>query len=260
MGLRHLVVPAVVVGFAGYVGAVTFARLQMPLTSQFRPTRTILSNNDGLRRLAITAPSPIYPAQSLANNVSGVVVAAVGIELSGKVRSVEIIESPDDATARAVQGAVRRWVFKAVSLPGPGNLITGNLVFYFHITDGRGVVSSPDELKAARGLSEKDTHEDSQAVDRVIDEAEFARLRGTTAPLVLDVRRRAVFDGSHRDGAVNIPLNELQARAAVELPRSRLIVLDCFAELQYTRRCQMAVHMLSSAGFSDVATLNRRGQ
>jgi len=69
-----------------------------------------------------------------------------------------------------------------------------------------------------------------------------------------------VYDKNHRNKTINIPLNELQTRTAVELPRSRLIVLDCFAELQYTRRCQMAVHVLTSAGFPDVAMLNRHGQ
>jgi hypothetical protein len=64
----------------------------------------------GLRQSATAAPMPEYPRESLAQKVSGVVVAAVLFGVHGKLTTIEILESPDAHTAAAVRGAVGRWI------------------------------------------------------------------------------------------------------------------------------------------------------
>jgi TonB family protein len=221
-----------------------------------RQSPSIRTNDQGLRQLAIKAPPPIYPASAVANNIMGVVVAAVTIDVQGKLKSVKIVESPDAATGRAVRDAVTQWVFRPLTVPSGANLIAGNMIFYFHRTGGRVVVSSAEEMQAIKSSTTEGT--DLQpTVHRLIDEAEFRRIRVTSVPVVLDIRSRPAHLESHRSGAVNIPIRELQTRGGAELPRSRLIVIDCFAEHQPSGLCEMAVHILRSEGFSHLAILNR---
>jgi TonB family protein len=251
-----LVCVVLLAGLVLHSGAMPlWTALGSPLGPQSIPLKF---NDQGLRQLAIEAPCPAYPSASLDNNVTGVVVATVRIDLNGQLRSVKIVESPDAATGRAVRDALMRWVFRPLVVPR-ANVVTGDMIFYFHRAGDRGVVSSPEELQKIKAVTTP-TEKPPQAppVVRVIDEAELGRLRGTIAPVVLDVRSRAAHLRSHRDGAVNIPVRELQTRSGAELPRSRLIVIDCFAEQQYLGLCGMAVHVLTSHGFSEVAVLNRR--
>ena len=230
-----------------------WALLRTTLAPQSPPIKT---GDRGLRQLAIKAPRPIYPPTSLAKRVTGVVVATVTIDVNGQLKNVNIVESPDAATARAVREAVTQWVFRSVTVPSAANLIRGNLIFYFHFNEGRGLVSSSDELQATKPLALRDNRQTQRFV-KSINEAEFDRLRSTIAYVVLDIRSRTAHVEAHRDGAVNIPLAELRTRGGAELPRSRLIVIDCFVEQQYSGLCNMAVHVLTADGFSEVAVLNR---
>lgn len=214
--------------------------------------------DSGLRRQAIMAPTPRYPSTSLAKNVSGVVVATVTLDVLGRqTRGVEILESPDAATGRAVRDAVRQWTFKPLGSPSRVTAITGNIIFYFHLMGGSGMVLSSDELQAIRGIRADAKKPQTLPVVRTIDEAEFRR---TTAAVVLDTRSRAAHLHGHRDGTVNIPLSELATRANAELPRSGLVVIDCFAEQQFTGLCGMAARILTSHGFSELAVLNRSAE
>jgi len=57
---------------------------------------------------------------------------------------------------------------------------------------------------------------------------QMRRLVRDPAVVVLDVLSREAYAAGHLPDAVNIPLGELRARAAVELPdRSRTIVVYC---------------------------------
>lgn len=229
--------------------------LSAPLRSQSSP---IKADDRALRQLATKSPVPVYPALSLANKVTGVVVATVTIDVSGQVRSVTIVESPDVPTGRSVRDAVSQWVFRPVEVPRAANLITANMIFYFHLSDGRGVVLSSQEMQAMRAAGNMNRRLEAPTVPRVIDEAELGRLRGTNATVVLDIRSRAAHLQRHRDGAVNIPLRELNTRGGTELPRSQLIVIDCFVEQEQSGLCTMAVHVLTSHHFSDIAVLHRK--
>lgn len=213
--------------------------------------RRMLLDDKGLRRQATHAPAPFYPAESFKKKVTGVAVAAVTADASGKTERVEILEAPDEAIAQAVRGAIGQWSYKPMGLP-----MTGQLIFYFHIKEGRGTVSSPEEMKVLKAQVFTVAKEDEAAV-KDIKETEFARVKSQIRPVVLDVRDRAVFQQSHRDEAVNIPLKELLTRAAAELPQSRPIVIDCFPDLYTSQACRVAAHFLTSSGFSQVFVLRR---
>lgn len=255
---------AFVLVFAALTGAFVLYSGTVPLWSSLRMSLSTKSipakfNDQGLRQLAIRSPRPTYPKTSLEQNVTGVVVANVRVDLDGRMRSVKIVESPDAATGRAVRDALSQWIFKPLNAPRV-NVITGDLIFYFHLADGRGVVLSSDELQTIKfGAAPGTPSTQAQPIVKSIDESEFRLLRGTSAPIVLDIRSRAAHLLSHRDDAINIPIGELDARSRAELPRSGLIVIDCFVEQQHSGLCGMAVHLLTSRGFSDMAVLNRGG-
>jgi len=230
-----------------------------PLRSVFRTRSPVIFtvNDDALRRLSVKAQAPAYPSTSLANNITGVAVAAVTIDVNGTVRDVTIVDSPDDATGTAVRNAVLRWTFRPLGVSSPADLINGKLIFYFHLQNGRGVVSSPAELQAIRGIEPTVRGKGEAPVVSVINETEFRRVQSSLGPLVLDTRSHAAYLNGHRDGAINMPFSDLSTRAGAELPRFRTIVIDCFAEQQYSGACEVAAHILTSRGMSSVIMLSR---
>jgi len=67
---------------------------------------------------------------------------------------------------------------------------------------------------------------------------------------VVDVRTKAEFKGNAHPRAINIPLNELEARAK-ELDRSRPVLVCC----ESGSRSGIGVSVLKRAGFTEVANL-----
>jgi phage shock protein E len=67
---------------------------------------------------------------------------------------------------------------------------------------------------------------------------------------VVDVRTKAEFKGNAHPRAINIPLNELEARAK-ELDRSRPVLVCC----ESGSRSGFGVSVLKRAGFTEVANL-----
>jgi rhodanese-related sulfurtransferase len=67
---------------------------------------------------------------------------------------------------------------------------------------------------------------------------------------ILDVRTRAEFSSSSHPKAVNIPLDQLEARLQ-ELDRSRPVLVCC----ESGSRSALAVSLLKRKGFSDTANL-----
>lgn len=68
----------------------------------------------------------------------------------------------------------------------------------------------------------------------------------------LDVRDREAFAEGHRNGAINIPHDEVEARALIELSLVRPIVVDCL-NAKFTR-CEIAGEALIRQG-ADVSIL-----
>jgi TonB family protein len=94
---------------------------------------------EALAALATAVVMPIYPQVSLESGKSGVVVALVGSDAAGRVRSVDILQSPDAAIATSVRGALVRWVFTPAEK-------RGRVIIYFTIENERGLVLTPKQL------------------------------------------------------------------------------------------------------------------
>lgn len=88
-----------------------------------------------------------------------------------------------------------------------------------------------------------------------LDPTEVRWLDGTGArPLIVDVRGADEFTGplGHIDGAVNLPLDRLEARAdSLDAPRDRDIVLVCRTD----KRSARAAAILAERGFGRVVVL-----
>ena len=85
--------------------------------------------------------------------------------------------------------------------------------------------------------------------------SEVARWRADAsreAPLVVDVREPWEVELCHIDGALAIPLGDIERRAG-ELPRDRPVVMVC----HHGGRSQHAATLLAAAGFTRVH--NMRG-
>jgi len=85
-----------------------------------------------------------------------------------------------------------------------------------------------------------------------IDEVRLKQKLTAKEPLVLlDIRERSAYTVNHRDGAKNIPLDELPVRAPNELPTDRSIVIydsdPAEADLAYS--------ILDGQGFSNILIL-----
>jgi rhodanese-related sulfurtransferase len=217
---------------------------------QIRKDTRFKTNDEGLRKLATTSPAPTYPPASLAKKVAGVVVAGVLFDAKGAPEVVDILQSPDAETSRAVRDAVMQWKFGPhMGLPGRGILF-----FYFHLKGPQGVVLSPPEMRAVTNPGLQNVKREDEPPVKYLTDAEFRTLAARSNPLLLDVRDRETFGEGHEKGAVNIPLEELSSRGPAELPVSRHVVIDCRDPLDF---CAIAVHFLASAGFGQVSILRR---
>jgi rhodanese-related sulfurtransferase len=83
--------------------------------------------------------------------------------------------------------------------------------------------------------------------------AELQKLSDTARPTILDIGDRDAFRRGHQEGAVNIPVEELDLRARRELPLSGSIVIDCTQEQLF--RCRAALAILRELGASKLALL-----
>jgi rhodanese-related sulfurtransferase len=227
-----------------------------------RQLKTVMLAESQARRLAIEKPMPAYPADSASSGAAGVAVAAIATGPDGRVTSVEILEAPDEAIAAAMRSTLFAW--EIPMRPPPGETLQYQLMskvtFYFRIVKGQGRVANPEDLPGGpppppappmpsavpppRPSSPPVVRSGHGVPAEVeIGEVEFARLAAATPPpTLLDIRDRTDFKRGHRDGAVNIPRDELSVRAGIELDRSRPVVIDCSSEA--TVVCHMAASAL----------------
>jgi len=87
-----------------------------------------------------------------------------------------------------------------------------------------------------------------------VTSADARRLVGEGAALI-DVRSRAEYANGHIQGAKNIPVDELSARAAEVGARDRPVIVYCASGM----RSANAVRILKSAGYADVRNLGAMG-
>jgi len=105
-------------------------------------------NEDGIRRSASKTTMPVYPADSKAHRIQGVVVVDLEYDGDGNVVWVNVIESPDQSTGKAAIDAVRNWKFLRTTVRGQPVHVKGKLTFYFRIDrNGIGRVENPKQFK-----------------------------------------------------------------------------------------------------------------
>ena len=100
----------------------------------------------GLRKYRATKRvQPVYPKESLKNDISGRVVVAILVDEYGKVPEAKVKEAPDEFTGQAVVDAARQWEFKAPpKIQGRQICYSSTLSFRFEIVNGKGkVVDDP---------------------------------------------------------------------------------------------------------------------
>lgn len=202
----------------------------------------------GLRKTATHAPFPDYPPASLAKKTGGVAVVSLRVGFDGRVEQLDVVEAPDSAIGAAVRNAVQRWTFRPATVgtaPEPWK-VRGKLTFYF-VPEGKGRVVSPEEAASARSA------QGPQATQ--ITEAELVKRAKDSATVILDVRPRAEFKQGARRSAVNVPSDEIEARAIRELG-TRRIVIDCTVLSE--RSCRAVAEHLRELGFLDIAMAVRR--
>lgn len=200
-----------------------------------------------IEAVALHKPFPPYPNRSLENGAAGVAVASIVVGFDGRIERVDVLDAPDADIADGLRDALERWTLP-VHPDGPRR--TGaTMVFYFLIEAGVGRVVSGLSLAFERtGVLRSVTGE-----PRRIDEAELQSLLETSDAVVVDPRDRELYAQGHRDGAINLPLQELQSRAAVELPHAQVVVVACYRGLE--GMCDIAGQILRLVGVPDVAIL-----
>jgi hypothetical protein len=106
-----------------------------------------------LRKYAKHIIMPIYPNASIASRSSGVAVVGILVNEKGRVIFVQQIQAPDRHIAKAVEEAVREWIF---SVPdemklneSEGRMLTSKLTFYFQIKDKHPTVLNPADFSTA---------------------------------------------------------------------------------------------------------------
>jgi phage shock protein E len=85
--------------------------------------------------------------------------------------------------------------------------------------------------------------------DKMILPHDLQMLQSTAeAPVVVDVRGAEEYNAGHVQGAVNIPIDELEERLD-ELPDDRLVVTYCNMQHRGSSRGEQAAGMLDEQGY-----------
>jgi len=84
---------------------------------------------------------------------------------------------------------------------------------------------------------------------RITTEEAYQMMQDTEEYILLDVRRVDEFNEEHIEGAILIPYDEIEKRAAVELPdKKALILIYC----RSGRRSETAANILVNMGYTNV--------
>ena len=105
-----------------------------------------------IRSDAVKTVTPVYPADAIAAEVQGLVIAAVRFDEKGDLLEIKILQSPHSSITEAVLSAVKEWKIgkhHKIDYGRPGHL-QGELRFHFILENGQGRVEGPsdDELKS----------------------------------------------------------------------------------------------------------------
>ena len=179
---------------------------------------------------------------------------AAGVASQSNMRLIAVFsEKETEAEAYLKQLEVPIREVRYVSLPSLGI----NNVPTLAILDRNGVVTDMwvgklSPLKESDLMSRLRLKNTRSPAEWSIAEAELERKIANNEPLMLlDVRERASYAVNHRDGAKNIPLDELPVRAQNELPLDQTIVIFSNDESE----ADLAYSILDTHGFAHVLVL-----
>ncbi|HKY28623.1 MAG TPA: rhodanese-like domain-containing protein [Pyrinomonadaceae bacterium] len=179
---------------------------------------------------------------------------AAGITSQTRTRLIAVFsekESEAEAYLRQLEIPIREVHYVSLSSLGIKSVPT------LAILDRNGVVTNMWAGKLSplkeKDLTSKLRLEDTRSPDEwSIKESDLQRRVINKELLVLlDIRERAVFALNHRDGARNIPLDELPVRAQNELPLDHTIVI--YGNDPY--EADLAYSILDTQGFTHVFVL-----
>jgi rhodanese-related sulfurtransferase len=179
---------------------------------------------------------------------------ATGLASQSNTRLIALFsekESEAEAYLRQLELPIQELRYVSLSALGIRSVPT------LAVLDRNGVVTdmwigklSPIEQKA---LMSKLRLEDTRSPDEwSINETDLERKVANKEPIeLLDIRERAAFAIHHKEGARNIPLDELPVRAQNELPLDRTIVIYSSDHSE----ADFAYSILESQGFAKVFIL-----
>jgi rhodanese-related sulfurtransferase len=146
-----------------------------------------------------------------------------------------------------------------ISSPSLDNVIAipAEGVKQLHIQFGAGAVTLPRPSPSQEAQYATQGHgQNSSAIaaaQRIVSELQLEE--EIRSAQFIDVRDSVDFDLGSRQAATNIPLSRLQSRAAVELDKSKLVLIDC--SRTETAACDLAGYVLAAQGFISVGLVDR---
>jgi hypothetical protein len=133
---------------ARVVGAVLLSVLLSGCGGSSKSGRRLVYNFAAVWREGVHTCTPSYPVRSLSQGVSGLVVAEVTFGPDGKVKSAQLLQSPDVLIGEATISCASAW---AVGVSADRQLErTAKLYFYYVLSGGEGHVylgNNPDDRK-----------------------------------------------------------------------------------------------------------------
>jgi rhodanese-related sulfurtransferase len=186
-----------------------------------------------------------------------VAVARVIVGTDGRTETVTLLEAPDEAIGSAVGDAIKQWTFASIRGPAPESKparASATLTLYFRIQNGKGLVFAARDMPGAVVPPRVPAPAPgapppappsvfrAETSARVVNQAELAMMVSSGSTIVVDVRDRDAFRRTHRDGALNIPRQELDVRGPIELRGAKNVVIDCTHETEGL--CRLAARYL----------------
>jgi TonB family protein len=114
-----------------------------------QPCRELTAREDTLRRRAVNRVLPEFPADAQKDAASGVVVAQINIDDTGRLRGVQILQSPHPSITQATTAALKQWVFDFQSNKADvPECFNGKLTFYFVLEGGKAYVRDPKKFQS----------------------------------------------------------------------------------------------------------------
>jgi TonB family protein len=120
----------------------TFSVNDIALAQKPCPFRAPVGESGLRKQKATKKVKPVYPEESLKNNVTGRVVVDILVDENGKVPEAKVKEAPDELTGQAVVEAAKKWEFQTPpKIQGRQICYSSTLSFKFEIKDGKGKIA-----------------------------------------------------------------------------------------------------------------------